>query len=543
MNKVFVVLVSTFFAVLASIVLLYISISSGIGPWISPVIILATAALMRLFGQFSPEAGRYLAGIQALGASTGLIAVAVAFTFPAYFFINKNHFVSLLQPLTLQNIAPIVGFVFLWGVVGVLVGHFFAQKLLENKNLKVPVAELVKTTIHASHEKNEFLSLLRGGLYGTGLCLARFGADFIAQTTSFMPFLRIGAGFVSGLITPTIWAVGFIAGHAMAIGLLIGICLKYFLFTPIYQFYFIHKFQAISPEQYFVAISSGLVLADLVAGAVQFFWGSIPKIKEFFVGESTIDLKEEVFTALGRLFGNARVEYLLAAVSLAAAGLWLYSITNPLLIIFLLCAMFIAVYQMTLMAGHIGLVQFGRFATFVMLPSLVFFKVSAFQAVLISAAVCIVGAVAGSMLFQYRLADDLKMKRSVMYWINVCAVLLASTFVVGGFFLLCSHLQLGSAEFFGFRGYARALLIQSFDFDIYSLLLGIFAGIVLRFFDTSPAMVLGGLLMPKELVFAFLVGAGISYVLGKDRKYMPIASGVFAAEAIWIFVSILRRLV
>ncbi len=130
-----------------------------------------------------------------------------------------------------------------------------------------------------------------------------------------------------------------------------------------------------------------------------------------------------------------------------------------------------------------------------------------------------------------------------MYWIHVVAVILASIFVVGGFFLLCSHLQLGSAEFFGFRGYARALLIQSFDFDIYSLLLGICVGIVLRFLNTSPAMVLGGLLMPKELVFAFLVGAGISYGLGKDRKYMSIASGVFAAEAIWIFVSILRKLI
>ncbi|MBM3894276.1 hypothetical protein FJ366_01630 [Candidatus Dependentiae bacterium] len=540
MNKVFMFLVSTFFAVLASIVLLYISISSGIGPWISPVIVLSTAALMRLFGIFSENVGQNLAGIQALGASTGLIASAVAFTFPAYFFIDSTHFTTILQARTFVGIGPVVIFIFTWGMVGLLIGHFFAQSLLKDSALKVPVAELVKTTISASHEKEEFSFLLRGGVLGAALCLIRKLANILASARVVPSIVQGGATLFSGLITPTIWAVGFIAGKTMAIGLLVGICLKYCLFKPVHYFYFAHQVHAISLEQYFVAVSSGLVLTDLLFGGGQFVVTAIKKINSFLSSEREPAESENFLSFIKKISCTVRVEYFFLASLFAIAGLWPYGIKDPFLILFLFGAVLVAVYQMTLMAGQIGLVQFGRFATFVMLPALVFFRVSAFHAVLVSAAVSISGAVAGSMLFQYRLADELKMKRSTMYWIHVAAICLASIFVVAGFFILCSHLQLGSAEFFGFRGYARALLIKSFDFDLLSLVFGLMVGIVLRFCKMSPSMVLGGLLMPKELVFAFLFGAGINQVLGKDKKYMPIASGVFAAEAIWIFLSILH---
>ena len=539
MNKFFVFLVSTFFALLASIVLLYISISSGIGPWISPVIVLSTAALMRLFNQSTDNIDKYLAGMQAVGASVGLVAVAIAFTFPAYFFLEPAIFNSFIATFSVYSFGALTLFILVWSLVGVIVGHFFAQEILKDHELKVPVAELVKTTISASHEKKDFLKLLKGGSIGAVLCSLR--AFFQSAY-----FLRVGAfgSLISSVIMPTIWAVGFLAGPAMALGLLLGICLKYAAFSPLYTLLSAQKMLNVSAEQYFVAISSGLVLVDLSWGILHF---CIKKIKQslstpFEISDVTENaLKKRSWLSV--FFSNARFEYAAAVTLLSISGLWLYGITSRLLILFVLATTFVSVYQMTLIAGQIGLVQFGRFATFVMLPTLVFFKITPYQAVLVSAVVCIIGAVAASMLFQYRLADELKMKRRTMYYLHVVASILGALFIAGAFYLLCCHLDLGSKAFFGFRGYARALLIKSFDFDLWSLGVGLASGFILKLINISPAMVLGGLLMPKELVLAFLVGAGLSYIVQDTKKYMQIASGVFAAEAIWIFIGILASFI
>lgn len=152
-RMVFEFVVSAFFAILASIVLLYISIASGIGPWIAPVIVLAVSPFAYLFSGNKYAFSQSLARIQVAGAYTGLLAVAVGFTLPTYFFVDKAYYMDLIinRPV---YIATCVGlFVLIWSIVGTILGNVFAHHFLQDGELKVPVADLIKTTIDAAREK------------------------------------------------------------------------------------------------------------------------------------------------------------------------------------------------------------------------------------------------------------------------------------------------------------------------------------------------------------------------------------------------------
>lgn len=539
--------VSTFFAILASVVLLYISISSGIGPFVAPVIVLASAALGRLFFWSSENYSQRLALIQVAGANVGLLATAVGFTLPTYFFVDQVNFMSIITQRPVYAVSCISAFVLLWSVIGTFIGNLFSDHFLKDKTLKIPVADLIKTTIEASHEKKEFFKLAQGFGFGTFLCSIRelflraVSSGFIRASS--LPLIGVSGPAVAHTIAPTLWAVGFIAGPSMAFALFIGLASKHLFFQPVFSLMVSYRVgYELGFEQYLVAVGSGLVLADLVSGAflnARELFGQFRNAKD--LGNASVWFWQTLEHVKSIIQG---AHYVWFGLSCGAAVWFLrwFGITSPGLVIFLIAALCVAVYQMTLVSGQIGLVQFGRYATFLMLPALFFFYVSPFQAIVISSIVCIVGAAAANLLFQYRLADDLNISRSTMYNIQLASNVLGAASIGVVFVLLCSHLSLGSPEFLGFRCYARALLIQSFSFDVLSVGIGVAWGIVLKLFGASPAMVLGGILMPRELVAAFALGAGLSVLTSNPRDHMATASGVFAAEAIWIFIQILLKM-
>lgn len=548
LNQLIEFLVSSFFAILASVVLLYISIASGIGPWIAPVIVLAAAAFGKLLGLFRDNTSQRLALMQAAGTHVGLTAVAVGFTLPTYFFIEKTVFMGFVAHHPWQFCSGMAAFIALWSVIGTFLGQLFAEHFLRDSSLTIPVADVIKTTIKASGERQEFVKLASGIGMGATLCAARealvslLSKGFLGFGARSLWGIAFGGGVSS--ISPTIWAVGFIAGPAMAIALFIGLVSKYTLLQPLYALIrAYYSGYGLSMEQYLVAVSSGLVLADLFAGGASMLFAGFFALKNPAWATSVWKNIHDLWVKIKKICGNLHYELLGLSIVVGLCFFKAIGISSLWLMLFLVGSMGMSVYQMTLIAGQIGLVQFGRFATFVMLPALVFFTVTPLQAVVISAVVCILGAATSNLLFQYRLADDFSIPRSTMYKIQLLSSIFGAISIAIVFWLLCSHLTLGSAEFFAFRGYSRALLIQSFSFDILSVGIGLLLGLVLRYFGASPAMVLGGLLMPKELVLAFVLGAGLGYLIENPKKHMATASGVFAAEAVWVFLKILVKFV
>jgi len=549
LNVLFEVAASGFFAILASIVLLYISISSGIGPWVAPIIVLIVASLGRLFGALKDDTGSRLVRIQAVGAHVGLLAVAIGFTVPTYFFVDRVGFMSLIIDQPVMTCLVLAAFIAGWSLLGTFLGQVFAEHFLQDTSLKIPVAQVVKTTINASEEKQEFRNLMRGVSAGGMLCIIRemLKSKLSTGLAHFIQFFSVrfvgdvGSVFVDAF-APSIWAVGFIAGPAMASAFFIGMMSKFVVLKPLYSLLqSMHWGHGLSLEQYLAAVSSGLVLTELFAGLISMAFGGVFVLRERKVTQTLSDSLAMLGQKTKALCGNFQYELLGASCCAGLLFFWGIGISSVGLLLYLVFAIGMSVYQMTLIAGNIGLVQFGRFATFVMLPALVFFNVTSIQAIIISTVVSVIGAAAANMLFQFRLADDFNIPRSTMYKIQLVSSVLGAVSIAVVFWLLCSHLTLGSIDFFAFRCQSRALLIQSFNFDMLSVGVGLVFGFVLRYLGVAPAMVLGGLLMQPGLVIAFVLGAGVSYLVKNPKEHMATASGVFAAEAVWIFVKILLR--
>ena len=113
--------------------------------------------------------------------------------------------------------------------------------------------------------------------------------------------------------------------------------------------------------------------------------------------------------------------------------------------------------------------------------------------------------------------------------------LVVSALVVGFVFVtLVRSIPLGSAQLFAHKAQMRALLFECARFDLVVLCLGGLFGLLLQRMRCNPMLVLGGILMPLNLSLGLVCGGLLAHVVGNREKYEALASGVFAANSIWM---------
>jgi hypothetical protein len=202
----------------------------------------------------------------------------------------------------------------------------------------------------------------------------------------------------------------------------------------------------------------------------------------------------------------------------------------------------IATYQIGYLGGQIGLITFGRFATFIMIPMMLMFKLDFVQVTFLCVFFNVCAGVASDLLFDYKVGQLCQIDFKVIRRYQWIGLIVASLCV--GFFLwiLFTNFQLGSPELFAQRAKARALLIQSFNFDFRIVFLGVIYGLILKKFKISPTMVFGGILMPTNLSIGLLLGAILSAIVKNAEEKIPFCSGVFAGESIWVITTVLLKI-
>jgi len=204
--------------------------------------------------------------------------------------------------------------------------------------------------------------------------------------------------------------------------------------------------------------------------------------------------------------------------------------------LYLVAFSFVCAYQITNIAGKIGLAQLGRFATFVMVPAMFLFTVSHTQIVLIATFVEICGGVATDILFGRKIAylGGISIKKMKMF--QYLGLVVSSLTVGVVFWLLINHFELGSADLFAQRAQARQLLINVKSFDFYVLIIGFVFGYVLKRINLNPMLVLGGLLMPLNISLSLIVGGLCTLLVKNKEEWYPFWSGVFASNSVWMLI-------
>lgn len=552
------------------LILSYISIATALGPWIAPLIVLVSGLFYRFFLplQNSEERHRELALIQTVGTAGGLIAVGVGFTYPTLYFLDKDLFLSIVKNPT--SLAFSLGaIVFAAGSLGMLLGRLMAVKAIYTENYAFPVSALVVKTITSQEQQSQARWLMWGAGFTTLACIVRDGIMWgkrvvmpalLPKQIAFFPSWFGRECVMTFNLLPMWLAIGFTTGFSIILPLFVGMISKYFVLFPLnhHSEYLSYSFfNPLTTENFTLAFASGMVLFELLNGIIlrpHNAWKVIrrwarvdfERLRALFLFHNYKKADSEVFVVHGERvypFLEKGWELIEPAVFLLVSFFVLHSFGFSLLAqLFLVTSTVIVTYQIALLAARIGLVPFGRFVTFVMLPALLFFNLTPLQLIMMCVFVSVSCAVASNLLFSYKIGQltGIGFRRVYRYhWLGLMVTVLALGFCL---WLLFNHLDIGSPEFFAQRAQARALLIKSLDFDWRVLVLGAGYGAVLGMFALSPTMVFGGLLMPNSIILGLSAGACLTLLYKNPKEEFPFWSGVFAAESLWLIGSLIAKI-
>ena len=211
--------------------------------------------------------------------------------------------------------------------------------------------------------------------------------------------------------------------------------------------------------------------------------------------------------------------------------------------LYLLVFSAVCIYQMLIIAGRIGIIPLGRFATFVMVPGMLLFNFDLIQITLVAAFVEIAGGVAGDVLFGRKLAQLAKIDRdriAAYQWLGLVICSLAIGFV---FWLFIHNLGIGQESGLpATKAASRALLIAFKSFDWSVLVMGFIFGFLIKYVKVNPALLLGGILMPPSISVMLIMGGVLTFIIKDKERFYPFLSGVSSGNSIWMLAETLFKL-
>jgi hypothetical protein len=562
-----VLIMGALFALISSVVLAYVVLVAMIGPWIAPTLVLMATLLFKL--RRSKKSEHYfsqeLAIIQSIGSVGGVVGMAMAFSFPLLFFLDPDLFSKwLASPLYFCSVISVTCLTA--GGLGMYLGRLFSEQLVVREKLSFPISTLIHKMI-ISRSQGAQAKQMMTGLFSTGIfCFLRDGflsfKGFLPKTIYFFERFA-GKELAITLFTgPTLWAIGFLAGAVVVKPIIIGVLSKYFVLYPLNQHALYLPFSLFNPlskESFSMAFCSGLVLVEAALNVAKYpalIWNSIKSycnsdsIRRFFLSylskgivptTTTVPVPTSSQAPTKKLISRGIMYFEGGLVISASIALLTYFNFSLLSQVFMLVLTVIATYQMSYMSVKIGLLPFGRFSVFVMIPTMLIFSLNYVQLTILSVFVSVCGGVASDLLFDYKVGElcGIKFDRVHAYqWFGLVVTSLGMGFFL---WLLFTTFQIGSPELFAQRGRTRALLIQATSFNFWALGLGGIFGLILKRFKINPALTLGGILMPNSISTGLIFGGLLSKVVDVE-KYTPFWSGVFACESLWILIYMFVKL-
>lgn len=549
-----IVLLGFFFTVLSGSILAYLSVATMMGPWMAPTIALISNVFFKIkqrFSYTSPGANqRATALIQAIGSVGGAVATGVGFAFPMLYFLDRAAFTSLLaNPISFFLL--IAGLCLTAGSLGIALGSLFAPQFIDKDQLPFPVSQLTYSVISAQNNRAQAMGIFRGVSLTVIFSIIRDGigkiGGFIPKTIHlFTPYLNQACAIA---LWPTLWAIGFSSGLSLVAPILLGLLSKHLILTPLNnhaQYLPFSFFQPMDIAPFTVAFCSGIVLCELLLGvakiATNLFKQSRKNKNSSTLPTQRIINKLRHTVTLIRNHNQEGHRLLSIGILLACIGL-LTVLKFPITaqIVFLAACTF-ATHQICLIGGKIGLIQFGRFSTYILVPMYLLFNLSYLQLTVVCVFFHICAATASDSLFDFQTGELANIPRKKMWgmqWIGLLGV----TLTLGAiFYLLFTNLHLGSPDFFAQRSQAKALLLQTLHFDPFVVFFGFIYGFIVKKFGLSPTMVFGGIIMPNSISIGLIIGASLTLLTPNKDKHLPFCAGVFASESLWVIISILVKI-
>lgn len=515
------------FSVFSSFVMSYIALATMIGPWMGPTLILIALLLSPLIRCTSEQLL-----LPVIGAAVGgIIATGMSSAFSTYYFLDKASFMYWMTHFK-DSFSAMIFLIATAGLVAFTLVYYIEKYLIEDQKLAFPIGKLVYDIAESSDTKQSKKQLVYGFLSTIvylmiNTCMrysiaAYQGCITLLSKCSYYCITVPAISFDMELL-PMFLSIGFIAGSSMTVPLLLGSFLKILCVDTVHTTYFSY----LSSMDFLLAFCSGLV----VSGACISLIDTPKRLWTFFNKPSSVSLQNYSWKKM--IHPLPIIALIMAFVCFKKYG---FSSLEKLYIILFTC---ICIYQMVVIAGKIGLAFLGRFATFIMMPGLVFFGWTGLQATIVATFVELCGGTATELLFGYKTASCAQLDRSEVRRFQMVGIIISACSVALAFWLLVTHFQLGSEQLFAQRAQSRSLLIQAGQFDIMVVAIGCIMGLVLHVVKINTMLILGGLLMTPSMVLPLVFGGLLSRYIYHKERFEPLCSGIYATVSLWMIFNAL----
>jgi hypothetical protein len=520
------IFVSIFLSILSTVIMSYVSLAIPLGPWIAPTLILIGLFFSRLFS-FT------VSHTIVAGSIGGIIATACSFSFPTLYFLDPITFSQWMQSPFFFS-ATLTSLAFLAGIFGFFIADIIENILLNKQQLAFPIGQLSYKMISATDQIKKIYELVLGFCITTLFCTFQGGLPYIAhiisQTVSICPKIHYISFTIPHIkiqanIIPMIWAVGFVTGHIIVLPLAVGALSNIAFVYPIQKY----LFSSLSSIEFTLAFCSGIILFITIASLLSMPYSLIKNIKK-----NVILFRDHVSIIPTSILAKKTLFFCLLLSSLFL----FFSFFNVPIIaqLYLIMCSIITTYQISAIAGRIGLALLGRFATFVMIPAMLIFNLNYVHIVFIATFVEISGGVAADVLFGRKLGQLANIPQETTRNYQMIGLIISSLTVGIVLWFLINHFGLGSSELYAYRAQSRQLLIQAHYFNYTVLAMGAFFGLLLKQLNINSMLVLGGLLMPLDITLGLIAGGLLTYCCHNKEDWYPFWSGVFASNSIYVII-------
>jgi hypothetical protein len=553
---------ASLFTCFAVAVMSYIAIATPIGPWIEIVVALLCMLSVKLFCSRCQDATiKQFIGLTTAAAGVGgIVAVVSGFIFPTLYFLDAAQFNAWLA--TPWTFALIIGSsIMVGGSYALMIAGIFRNQMLTDTRMPFPIGRIVAETITAYNQVRKALELV-AGLTSTFIIngLSKVFSWFPSSITV-LPTFKIGPLALASESIPInimllFVAIGFVAGDLLVAPLITGICTKLVFLEPLQKL----LFADISPSNVVLAFGGGMLFLEALFGLLK-----LPVKKWFialrtYLSTCTISLQNlgpektarpEPVEGLERArllskvghnlqwchsFATQFYEHI-AVVFLCIAYLWYFEF-SILAILYIMGLTAVFAHQLLIIGGKTGIAPFGRFSTAVMLPGFIIFQFTSVQITLVSLFVSFAGAIAVDLMFGHVMGRDLGIPASRITKFQILGLCISALIYGLILMLLINHFGLGSPELSAQRGQARALLTTAAQFNWIIVALGAFFCLLLHRTRINATLVFTGLFFPIKYSILLVAGGIMTYFVESKQAHEPFWSGVFAAGALWIILSV-----
>jgi hypothetical protein len=492
--------------------------------------------------------------IQSIGAVGGSVGTAFGFALPMLYFLDKHVFNTwLANPWYFCS--SIAALCFCAGALGISLGRLYSYSLITKLKLPFPVSQLTANIVTAQNQVTQAWQVIRGIVITAIFLILRDGIGKIGRAIPKIVYLfpqYFRYEFAIHL-WPTLWAIGFISGPSIAIPLLVGVFSKYGILWPLNHhanYLPWHFFLPSSSTAFAFAFCCGIVVFELIFGLYHNYGNSLRFIKK--ISKFLYFKRRQMFASCKDLITGRKplkprrfklLKILEPLIALAATVLLLSKLkfcVSAQLVLILLCTL--ATYQICFLGGKIGLIHFGRFSTYVMVPMVLLYQLTFLQITVICVFFNVCAAVASDLLFDYKTGQLCNIKQNKTHlaqWLGLLAITISIGFI---FWLLFTNLRLGTSEFFACRGRTKALLIQTLYFEPIVVMLGFVYGFILKKCRLNPSIVFGGIIMPNSISIGIILGSLTTFFMKEKESYHPFCAGIFTGESLWILGGLVSRL-